>query len=159
MSLPEFHFWPMTEQDAAAVCEWRYPPPYEMFRWLPWTLMVRQRREFGDPDIRRQQYASVCDADSRLIGYAQFFPMEGVVRLGMGLRPDCCGKGWGAAFARAIAMEASSRQPGAQIDLEVEQWNARAIRAYERAGFKIEDRYDRQASHGTISVYCMVYSG
>ncbi|CAI6082905.1 GNAT family N-acetyltransferase [Cohnella sp. JJ-181] len=159
MSKPQFQIWPMSESDAAAVCEWRYPAPYEQFRWPPWTTMIRSGKEFGDPEIRRRQYVSVCDESSALVGYAQFFPMEGVVRLGMGMRPDRCGHGSGAAFARAIALEAGSRHPGAQIDLEVETWNTRAIRAYEKAGFRIADEYKRQAVHGEVAVYCMVFGG
>ncbi|SFB59905.1 Acetyltransferase (GNAT) domain-containing protein [Cohnella sp. OV330] len=159
MSKPQFHIWPMSESDAAAVCEWRYPAPYEQFRWPSWRAMTRDGKEFGDPEIRRRQYVSVCDENSALVGYAQFFPLEGVVRLGMGMRPDRCGQGGGAAFARAIALEAGSRYPGTQIDLEVETWNTRAVRAYEKAGFKVADQYSRQAAHGEVDVYCMVFCG
>lgn len=155
---PEFRIGPMSEEDGARICDWRYPPPYDNYRWPAWERMKAEEREFGDPDIRARQYVSVRDADGELIGYAQFFPMEGVVRLGMGLRPDCCSLGWGQAFASAIAREAVRRAPQAEIDLEVETWNARAIRAYEKAGFAATDRYDRRSSHGIVSILCMVYA-
>lgn len=154
---PEFRIGPMSEADGAEICTWRYPPPFDLYRWPSWERMKAEEREFGDPAIRERQYASVRDGDGRLIGYAQFFPMVGVVRLGLGLRPDCCGRGWGAAFAAAIAEEAARRAPNAEIDLEVETWNVRAIRAYEKAGFVASDRYERQAAHGRVSILCMVY--
>ncbi len=153
---PEFRISPMTEEDAEEICAWRYPPPYDSYQWPSWERMKAEEREFGDPRIRREQYASVRDEDGRLVGYAQFFPMVGVVRLGVGLRPDCCDQGWGPAFIGAIAAEAERRAPGAEIDLEVETWNKRAIRAYERSGFAATDRYDRRASHGIVSILCMV---
>ncbi|CAM3912176.1 GNAT family N-acetyltransferase [Cohnella lubricantis] len=156
-ALPEFRIGPMTEEDAARICDWRYPPPYDKYRWPSWERMKFEEREFGDPDIRERQYASVRDGGGELIGYVQFFPMAGVVRLGLGLRPDCCGLGWGPAFASATAAEAARRAPGAEIDLEVESWNRRAIRAYEKAGFAATDRYDRQSAHGIVSILCMVY--
>lgn len=154
---PDFHIGPMSEEDGARICGWRYPPPYDKYRWPPWDRMKAEEREFGDPEIRERQYASVRDGGGELIGYAQFFPMEGVVRLGLGLRPDCCDLGWGPAFAAALAAEAARRAPGAEIDLEVESWNARAIRAYEKAGFAATDRYDRKSAHGIVSIVCMVH--
>jgi len=150
---------PMTEQDGKAICGWRYPEPYHLFRWPPWNDMVKHEREFGDPLIRSKQYLSVRNADSgELVGYVQLFPMERTVRLGMGLRPDCCDRGWGTHLTRLLIQEASRRQPGAEIDLEVEKWNQRAIRTYEKAGFVVTDRYDRRATHGIVSVYCMVWN-
>ncbi|REK67509.1 MAG: GNAT family N-acetyltransferase [Cohnella sp.] len=153
----DFRIGPMTEADAEEICSWRYPAPYDRYRWPAWEEMRSQGKEFGDPDIRQSQYASVRDKEQALVGYAQFFPMTGVVRLGLGLRPDCCGIGWGAELMRALVAEASARYPGAEIDLEVESWNKRAIRAYEKAGFVITDSYTRRATHGCVHICCMVY--
>lgn len=153
--IPEFRFTAMTEEDGAEIAEWRYPPPYDLYRWPSWEQMVAQGKEFGDPQIRAKQYTSIRDADGRLIGYAQFFPMVGVVRIGLGLRPECCDRGWGTAFTQAIAREAARRSPNSEIDLEVETWNKRAIRTYKRAGFVITDKYKRKASHKTVTIYCM----
>lgn len=151
---PQLH--PMTEQEAQAVSEWRYPPPYDVYRWPAWADMLREDRELADPDIRRDQYLSVRDADGELIGYVQLFPLDRAVRLGIGLRPDLCDRGLGPTIIRLAVDEAKRRAPGAEIDLEVEQWNARAIRAYEKAGFRITDRYARRAAHGLVRLYCMV---
>jgi len=156
-AVPSFRIRPMTEEDARAICAWRYPPPYDRYRWPSWEAMRAEGREFADPEIRRQQYASVTDERGELLGYAQFFRLDRAVRIGLGLRPDCCGRGWGASFAGAIAREAARRGQGAEVDLEVETWNVRAIRAYRKAGFEPEDRYERQAAHGVVSVLCMVW--
>ncbi|MBB6733934.1 GNAT family N-acetyltransferase [Cohnella zeiphila] len=155
-NVPRFRFAAMSERDGEEICSWRYPPPYDVYQWPAWPRMLAEEIEFGDPDIRERQYASVLDENGDFVGYAQFFPMAGVIRLGLGLRPDCCGRGWGAAFLEAAAREAARRAPDAEIDLEVEVWNKRAIRAYQKAGFEIDDRYDRKAVHGIVSLYCMV---
>jgi len=152
----DFRIGPMTETDAAEICAWRYPAPYDRYRWPSWEEMRSQGKEFGDPDIRRAQYASVRDALGRLVGYAQFFPLAGVVRLGLGLLPDCCGRGWGPELMRSLCAEAAARHPGAEIDLEVETWNKRAIRAYEKAGFAVTDTYTKRAAHGCVHICCMV---
>ncbi|XID91864.1 GNAT family N-acetyltransferase [Paenibacillaceae bacterium WGS1546] len=156
--VPRLALEPMTERDGQAVCEWRYPAPYELFRWPPWDKMVLHGREFGDPLIRSEQYLAVRNEDDgQLVGYVQLFPMERTIRIGMGLRPDCCDRGWGPHLARMVVREAERRKPGAEIDLEVEKWNRRAIRAYAKAGFAVTDEYDRRASHGIVNVLCMVW--
>lgn len=157
-AVPSLRLEPMTEQDGRAICDWRYPEPYHLFRWPAWEDMVKQEKEFGDPLIRDRQYLA-ARKDGQLVGYVQLFPMERTVRIGMGLRPDCCDRGWGTHLTRLVIQEASRRQPSAEVDLEVEKWNRRAIRTYEKAGFVVADQYDRRAVHGIVSVYCMVHRG
>ena len=148
----------MTEQEAQAVTEWRYPPPYDVYRWPAWADMLREGREFADPDIRNAQYLSIRNTqDDTLIGYVQLFPLDRAIRVGIGLRPDLCDQGLGTPIIKLAVQEAARRQPGAEIDLEVEQWNKRAIRAYEKAGFAITDEYTRRATHGPVQLYCMVW--
>ncbi len=153
---PRLH--PMTEQEAQAVSEWRYPPPYDVYRWPAWADMLRDGREFADPDIRLAQYLSVRDDHGRLVGYVQLFPLDRAIRIGIGLRPDLCDRGLGANVIRLSVREAVRRMPDGEIDLEVEQWNKRAIRAYEKAGFVITDEYARRATHGIVHLYCMVWN-
>lgn len=120
--------------------------------------MKKDGLEFGDPVLRDKQYAAVLDHDGSLIGFAQFFPLGAeVIRLGLGLRPDLCGQGLGPLFVKAIAEEAIRRSPGCEVDLEVFTWNSRAIRTYEKAGFRIEDTYMRPTPNGPKEVRCMVY--
>ncbi|BBI30793.1 GNAT family N-acetyltransferase [Cohnella abietis] len=157
VTTPHFKLDSMTEEDSRLICDWRYPEPYNLYRWPPWETMLKQNLEFGDDEIRRKQYLAVRDEHHSLIGYIQLFPMDRTLRIGMGLRPDCCDQGWGPALARLAVEEACRREPEAEIDLEVEQWNKRAIRVYEKIGFIITDGYDRRASHGYVSVFCMVW--
>ncbi|WP_336745237.1 GNAT family N-acetyltransferase [Paenibacillus sp. y28] len=156
---PIFRFAPMTEAHGEAICGWSYPEPYHLYNWPPWGEMKLQQREFADPALRREQYAAVLDEENDLIGFVQFFPMEGWTRLGLGLRPDCCGLGWGTAFVTATTAEAQRRAPDKQIDLEVLLWNERARKCYERAGFRISDCYSRNTPNGPARFYCMEYGG
>ncbi|WP_411348633.1 GNAT family N-acetyltransferase [Paenibacillus sp. WLX2291] len=154
---PPFAVTPMTEAHAADICTWVYEAPYDIYGWMPWEQMKQLEVEFGDPQLRCQQYASVMDADGVLCGFAQFFPLEGTIRLGVGMRPDLCGNGYGEHFVRVITQEAITRQPEAEIDLEVLTWNQRAIRTYQKADFHITDTYDRRTPDGMKPFYCMVY--
>ncbi|KKO52570.1 GNAT family N-acetyltransferase [Paenibacillus sp. DMB20] len=155
---PKFQTAPMQAEHAAEICTWSYPPPYNIYGWLPWEQMVQLGIEFGDPYIRQQQYVSILDEKRRLWGFAQLFPMEGVLRIGLGMRPDWCGNGMGKRFVEAVVREARQRKPHDEIDLEVLTWNERAIRTYRKAGFVITDSYERMTPSGMAMFYCMVYS-
>ncbi len=145
----------MTEEDARSVCGWRYPPPYDRYRWPDWDWMVKEEMEFGDPGIRAAQYLSVSEPDGRLAAYVQLFPMDRTTRIGLGLRPDLCGRGLGREVVRLAIEEALRRRPDTEVDLEVETWNLRAIKAYEKAGFVATDYYSKKAVHGIVHVQCM----
>ncbi|WP_246042441.1 GNAT family N-acetyltransferase [Cohnella pontilimi] len=156
---PRFRLTPMTEEDGRQVCGWLYPEPYDRYRWPAWEQMVRQRKEFADPDIRKAQYLAVRDERGELAGYVQLFALDRAIRLGLGLRPDLCDRGYGKEVTLLAVREAAKRRPWAEIDLEVETWNRRAIRVYEKAGFRAQDEYERQAGHGAVRVLCMVWQG
>jgi ribosomal-protein-alanine N-acetyltransferase len=157
-SPPAYRLVPMQESHCREICSWSYPTPYDLYNWRPWELMVSSHEEFADADIREAQYRAVVDEEGALCGFAQFFPITGVTRLGLGMRPDLCGAGLGVRFVRAIAEEALRMRPGNEVDLEVLTWNIRAIRTYSKAGFEITDTYERMTPTGMGEFHCMVWN-
>lgn len=155
--MPNLQLRPMTESDARTLCDWRYPPPYDVYRWPAWEQMAAEGREFADREIRAAQYRSVVDENGDLAAYVQLFPLDRAIRLGLGLRPDLCGIGLGKDVVLLAAREARRLRPEAEIDLEVETWNSRAIKVYEKAGFIAADEYEKLASHGIVRVLCMTW--
>lgn len=154
-----WRFVPMEEEHGRQICLWRYPEPYAIFNWSPWEELEARSEEFGDPAIRREQFEAVLDRNGQLCGFAQFFPLVGWTRLGLGLRPDLCGQGLGASFTGAIVRRAKERSREGGIDLEVMTSNIRAQRAYLKAGFAIRDTYVRNTPTGAAEFHCMVYEG
>lgn len=152
-----FHVTPMDVLHAEEICQWSYEPPYNIYGWMPWEQMEALGIEFGDPQLRKEQYVSVLNEKDELCGFAQLFPMEGVVRLGIGMRPELCGHGLGRRFVDAVVLAALQRYPGREVDLEVLTWNQRAIRTYQKSGFTITDTYERMTPTGSKPFYCMVY--
>ncbi len=152
-----FTLRPLSETDGRQICGWRYEPPYDEYNWPEWERMAADGIEFADPAIRQEQYCAVYDEEAELCGFAQFFPLAGVTRLGLGLRPDLCGRGLGQAFVEAVVREAARRAPDNEIDLEVLVWNHRALKVYEKAGFVRTDTYERMTPAGMKAVHCMVY--
>lgn len=156
---PMFFLRTMTESDAKLICTWRYPTPYDVYNWKPWEEMLTHQLDFADPAIREKQYYTVTDVSGELIGFAQLFPMVGLTRIGLGMRPELCGQRSGQAFMTAIIQEACQRasRTSNELDLEVLTWNVRAIHVYQQAGFQINDTYMRPTPTGTAEVHCMVY--
>ncbi|WP_274648471.1 GNAT family N-acetyltransferase [Paenibacillus humicola] len=164
MSLPDddrsctsFSVVPLSTQLAEELCGWRYEPPYDFYHWSSWEVMQQLGLEFGDPAIRERQYAAVLDRNGTFIGFGQFFPLLGVTRIGLGIRPGLCGRGIGPHMVSALVREALRRAPNDEIDLEVHVWNERAIRAYAKAGFVITDTYVRSTPNGPAEVHAMTY--
>jgi ribosomal-protein-alanine N-acetyltransferase len=149
---------PFTEKHGQEICVWKYPAPYDLYNWPAWEYMLKEEHEFADPALRAEQYRAVVDDAGRLIGFVQFFPIVGVTRLGLGLRPELCGQGLGEAFVRLIVQAALQQTPDSEIDLEVLTWNERATATYKKAGFVISDTYERMTPSGIGQFHCMVYS-
>lgn len=152
-----FHVVPMTEEDGQAICRWRYEPPYDLYNWDSWRNMTKNQYEFANPAIREQQYRSVTSKTYGLSGFAQFFPMARLIRLGLGMRPDLCGRGLGPAFVKSIVQAAKAHAPDDELDLEVLTVNIRAIKVYQKTGFIITDTYERMTPQGNKCFHCMVY--
>ncbi|TXK73398.1 N-acetyltransferase [Paenibacillus sp. N3.4] len=149
---------PLTDVWCQELCTWDYSP-FEMYNWPSWETMKRDGLEFADPIIRAEQYSGIVDERNHLCGFVQFFPIVGVTRLGLGLRPDLCGQrsGLGVRFVKLLIQEAKRRKPQQEIDLEVLEWNERAIQTYRRVGFIITDTYEKWTPTGVATFHCMVY--
>jgi ribosomal-protein-alanine N-acetyltransferase len=152
-----FHIVPLTEEHCQDICTWSYPMPYHVYNWHPWEIMLAEQDEFADERLRDEQYRAVVNEDGVLWGFAQFFPIVGVTRIGLGMRPELCGQGLGTAFVQAIAAEAKRYMPANEIDLEVLAWNIRAYRTYQQAGFVQTDTYTKKTPTGMDTFYCMVW--
>ena len=71
------------------------------------------------------------------------------MELGLGLRPDLCGKGLGRTFVREIIAFLEAHYTYDALILKVAQFNQRARRVYQACGFR-ETRMVRQESNGGI---------
>lgn len=147
----------MNTEDASFICTWQYDAPYDRYKWPSWEEVSTQKIEFGDQQIRNEQYRSLCLNDT-LIEFIQLFPLEHTIRLALFLAPAYCDKGFGRHAMRLAILEAQAMYPGYEIDLEVECWNERAIRSYSSVGFHITDQYDLPYGSTLRQVYCMVYA-
>jgi [ribosomal protein S18]-alanine N-acetyltransferase len=128
-----FHFAPLSQDEAEAIAEWRYPDPYSFYDW---TADPDDLRELLDPALRGDAYWAATDDAGSLVGYFSFKAKEEqTLELGLGLQPDLTGQGLGGAFLAAGLDFGRARFRPKRFVLSVATFNERAITVYERAGF------------------------
>ena len=158
-----FSFRPMTEPDARSVLSWRYEGPYAFYNV-----------DSDDPgDVIREMldgtHWAVEDERGYLVGFLAIGPsaqVEGGHRagayerhegldIGLGMRPDLTGKGAGLGFVTAC-VEFARRELGATtLRLAVAIFNERAIRVYERVGFRRGPVFPSRSPAGEVDFLLM----
>ena len=84
-----------------------------------------------------------------MVGFFSVERQGATVELGLGLRPDLCGKGLGRTFVREIIAFLEAHYTYDALILKVAQFNQRARRVYQACGFR-ETGMVRQESNGGI---------
>ena len=138
----------MTQEEAEAIADWQYEPPYDFYDW---PADHRDLAELLDPARRGDHYFSARDAAGELIGFFGFGHKGDVVGVGVGLRPDLTGRGLGQSFLEAGLAFARERLTPTRFKLSVADFNARAIKVYERAGFVTTRSFEHETNDSLFS--------
>ena len=122
---------PTTPEDRTELRTWRYEPPYDFYD--------------GDEEAMEEaeRYFVLRDDEGALRGFYYFEQRGETLVYGLGLRPDLVGRRLGLDFFRAGVRFARTRYSPARIVLAVAAFNERAIKVYERAGFRETGRHVR----------------
>ena len=114
------------------LAEWRYEPPYDFYN--------------GDeePVLNPERFFEARDEEGDLVGFYYFERKGDALEYGLGLRPDRTGRGHGLDFFRVGLEFARERFQPQRIILAVAAFNERAVKVYERAGFRVTGRHVRQ---------------
>jgi RimJ/RimL family protein N-acetyltransferase len=122
------------------VATWHYEPPWDFYDLASDPADTAAMRDPARAGHRR----AVLGDGGRLEAYWYFDWYSDVVEIGIGLRPDLTGRGRGESFLRAQLEYASDHWQPATFRLFVAAWNERAIRLYERLGFREVARETRR---------------
>ena len=128
-----FDFHRTTEEEKHAICGWKYDGEYAVYNNMPYEEQIAAKRGFANP---RNRFYSFCDAGI-LIGYINLVEEEREVLLGIGVNPDYCDQGYGQQITKTACELSRQTYPGKPVYLEVRTWNLRAVKCYEKAGFRI----------------------
>jgi RimJ/RimL family protein N-acetyltransferase len=121
----------MTEEGHNELASWRYPPPYDFYDGDV------------DPVLNPERYFAARDEEGELVGFYYFEAKPPDLDFGLGLRPDLTGRGLGLEFFLAGLAFAYERYEPRRVFLHVAEFNERARRVYERAGFVVVSRHAR----------------
>jgi ribosomal-protein-alanine N-acetyltransferase len=134
---------PLTQADAEQIAAWAYPGEYGFYDFAsdPDDLAL-----LLDGERRGDTFHAADGDDGRLAGFFQVERRSDHVEIGLGLRPDLCGRGLGEGFTRAGIDLARRAHGPVRITLAVAAFNARAITVYERCGFVRSGRHLRRTA-------------
>jgi RimJ/RimL family protein N-acetyltransferase len=123
---------PASQETFAEMATWRYEPPYDFYDGD------------ADPVLNPERFYEALDEDESLMGNYYFEEKGGALEIGLGLRPDLTGRGLGLEFLLA-GIEFGRRRFGlSRVILNVAAFNERAIKVYERAGFRETGRHTQR---------------
>lgn len=144
----DFTFIPMQPEHAREVAVWHYDPPFDFYDM---SADEEGIDEHLDPERLKNYYAALS-GNGELVGFLSFGEEARVaggdykgdaLDVGLGLRPDLTGKGLGLGFVMAGLEFAKKRFTPEEFRLSVAKFNERAIRTYERAGFRRGEVFTR----------------
>ena len=139
---------PASAEAHELMASWRYPPPYDFYDGDV------------DPVLNPERFFEARDEAGELIGFYYFEPNPPDLDYGLGLRPDLTGQGLGLEFFRAGLAFARERYRPRRVYLHVAEFNDRARRVYERAGFSVVSSHVRTFDRfGDVPFLTMVDSG
>jgi ribosomal-protein-alanine N-acetyltransferase len=84
------------------------------------------------------------------VGFIYLEDREEGVFYGLGLRPELTGRGLGLEFVRFGLQFAHERFPGRRVILDVAEFNVRARKVYEKAGFDVVGRPHLKSGCGNM---------
>ena len=123
----------LTEKKKYIITEWKYDGAYAIYNCEPYDEQKKRGFGFANPN-----YASFafCE-DGELIGFTNLYEEEREVFFGIGVTPAYCGMGYRREMTVKTIELSHELFPGKPIYLEVRTWNQRAVKCYEKAGFRI----------------------
>ena len=122
---------PASDATLRAIESWRYDPPYDFYNGDE------------DPVLNPERFFEATDEDGHLVGNFYFEKKGDAVEIGLGLRPDLTGRGLGRDFLRASVEFARTHLAAERVILNVASFNERAIKVYERGGFRVTGQHMR----------------
>lgn len=140
----------ITKEEAKEITSWQYEEPYALYSF---SYDVETMEELLDGT-----YYSCRNDEGELIGYfcfgenaqvpggrdAKLYGGEGIVDIGLGMKPKLTGNGMGGSFLESGIIFAEETFRPTQLRLSVAAFNERAIKLYEKAGFVAEADFMNQ---------------
>ena len=141
-------FSPMSQQAAAQIATWSYPPPYTLYNHTadnqPRVIeeMLMGSNAFYVLAAMPAEPLAFCGfgANARVTGGDY---VEPCLDIGMGVHPEWTGKGWGITVGELVLRFAEVTYGPGPRRVTIAEFNQRAIRVWTRLGLCQTDRFER----------------
>lgn len=147
-SAQKFSVREFSESNAVELCQWFYEKPYDIYNCPDWESVKNQNWGMSNADIRDKEFSAVY-RENEFIGFFRLVNQSDFVMIGLGLRPDYCGRGYGEYLLRLVKKHASRQYKNLSLRLEVRTFNIRAIKCYQKLGFAEIAQYVKQTPSGS----------
>ncbi|WP_291579723.1 GNAT family N-acetyltransferase [Clostridium sp. UBA6640] len=128
----KFEFRAPIKSDIEDILTWKYEGIYSFYD----NSIQKEKIESIKRSIDSDNDFSIYNEHNELVGNCSFYYIEEFFCLGVQMRPELTGKGFGTEFVRSIINFGKKKYNLSYIDLTVAKFNKRAIRVYEKLGFK-----------------------
>ncbi len=131
----------LSRKQAVEILNWKYPAPYNFYN--------NEENEESIKELLGSLYSVVIDENGQIIGFfctgdSAQVPAgnqygaysETCIDIGLGMKPELTGKGLGLTFFSFILGHIQGAYKEVPLRLTVAKFNDRAIRLYEKLGFK-----------------------
>lgn len=153
----------MNYDNAKLISKWIYQEPYSIYSMDGSDNCINE--------LLNDDYYSVSDDENSLIGYYCFgesaqvpagkqfgvYDDKGITDIGLGIKPNLCGKGLGFNFLCNGLDFARNMLSAKGFRLTVATFNKRAIKVYEKAGFRKINSFERISGAGKMDFSVMAY--
>ncbi|GIO83954.1 N-acetyltransferase [Paenibacillus faecis] len=157
-----FYFQPMTRDLAVEISGWTYAEPYSLYSMDGSEACIAEL-------LGGSYFAAKTSAGGELIGFICYgdaarvpggyevglYDADNKLDIGLGLRPDMTGKGWGQPFLLEGMRFLAERLSPEEFQLVVAAFNRRAIQVYERSGFQRGTLFQSKAGEREIDFIAM----
>lgn len=153
----EWVIQPLTQSHALEIANaWKYEGIYSFYDM---TADVEDYEEFVDEERRNQNDHYEVLESHEVIGFFCVFQENTSIEIGLGMRPDVCGKGKGKRFVEQILEFIGRAYSFDQLVVNVASFNQRAIKVYRACGFEDSEITQRHTNGGVYEFLTMVRRG
>lgn len=145
------------ESHGKEVCSWKYEGQYSIYNFPQWDIVVKNNWAITNKEKREKEFLSVLDVEDNYCGYVRLQDKGDHILIGLGLKPSSCGHGLGRELMEILIDYCHENYPDKKLSLEVRGFNKRAIKCYERAGFKVVKTYHKDTPIGPEEFIYMEY--
>lgn len=147
----------MTFNAAKVISAWKYEGIYSFYDQNGETEGFTDGNHYACKDSEGGLMGFFCfGEDGQIPTLEENVYQPGYLDIGLGLKPDLCGKGYGIVFIKAGLNFAKEQLKAEKIRLSVATFNERAIKAYKKAGFTVSSEVTNSRFNNKF--YIMVMS-